>query len=173
MPSERLDQCLSAVPYAFPWDRLVADFKFRGQAALARPLAALLRSAPWAEHLLEQCDALVPIPISESRLRERGYNQALELSKALGTAKVQPGWLRRVRHTLAQHDLPRAQRLHAVRGSMAVAPQHAAQLRGRHVVLVDDVTTTGTTLREAARVLRHAGVAQVSALVLARTDSEH
>ncbi len=172
-PAQRLDACVCALPYAFPWDHLVAHFKFQGHTGLARPLAALLRSAPWAERLLEQCDALVPIPLSATRLRERGYNQALELARALHRSKTQPRWLRRVRHTPNQHDLPRAQRLRAVHGSLAVEPTLAAGLQGRHAVLVDDVMTTGATLREAARVLRLAGATQVSALVLARTDSGH
>jgi predicted amidophosphoribosyltransferase len=68
-----------------------------------------------------------------------------------------------------QHSLPREQRLRNLRGAFAAAPQHTEALRGQRVLLVDDVSTTGTTLRSAALALRQIGAAQVNGLVIART----
>lgn len=167
-----LDRCLAALPYAFPWTQLLGDFKFRDQLGLAHSFATLLRSTPWVEPALEQCDALVPIPLGAQRLRQRGYNQALVLARALDARRVQPGWLLRHHDTPEQHQLPRQERLRAMQGAFAIDPLQAPHLQGLRVVLLDDVMTTGATLWEAARVLRRHGVAHVTALALARADTE-
>ena len=78
-----LDACLAALPYAYPWSTLVADFKFHQQPGWAHSFALLLRSTPWVEPALEAADWIIPMPLSRERLRERGYNQALVLAKAL------------------------------------------------------------------------------------------
>lgn len=164
-----LDACLAAVPYAYPWSTLVADFKFRQHPGWASSLALVLRSAPWVEPALESADALLPMPLSKERLRERGYNQAHELACALDAAKVRPGVLLRIQDTPPQRTLSRSARLQSVRHAFAVDPLQAESLRNRHVVLVDDVMTSGASLHAAARTLRGAGVASITAVVLART----
>jgi predicted amidophosphoribosyltransferase len=65
----------------WPWPECVAEFKFRGDAGLAGPLAMLMRSTPWVEPAIEQADIVLPIPLSPARMRERGFNQALERGK--------------------------------------------------------------------------------------------
>jgi len=82
-----LDLCLAAVPYDYPWSRLVVDFKFGGQAAWAASFATLMRSTPWVEPTLEQADMLLPMPLSPQRLQERGFNQTLLLARALDRPK--------------------------------------------------------------------------------------
>lgn len=166
-----LDRCLAALPYAFPWARLIADFKFHAQTALAPSFATLLRSTPWVEPALEASNAVIPIPLGAQRLRERGYNQAVELARALEARKLQTQWLLRTRDTPEQHQLPRSERLKALKGAFAVDPLQAPRLQGARVVLIDDVMTTGATLFEAAQVLRQHGVAQITALALARADA--
>lgn len=166
-----VDRCLAALPYAYPWAQLIGDFKFRDQLGLVRSFATLLRSTPWVEPTLEQCDVLLPIPLGPQRLRQRGYNQALHLARALDPRRVQPGWLLRHHDTPEQHQLPRQERLRAVQGAFAVDPLHTARLQNQRVVLLDDVMTTGATLWEAARVLRQHGVAHITALALARADA--
>ncbi|MDT8989663.1 ComF family protein [Curvibacter sp. APW13] len=166
-----LDHCLAALPYAFPWARLIADFKFHAQTALAPSFATLLRSTPWVEPELEACDAVLPIPLGAQRLRERGYNQAAELARALEPRKLQTQWLLRTRDTPEQHQLARSERLKALKGAFALDPLHAPRLQGARVVLIDDVMTTGSTLFEAAGVLRQHGVAHITALALARADA--
>jgi ComF family protein len=165
-----LDACLAACSYAWPWPDAIAGFKFRGDAGWARPFATLLRSAPWVEPALEQCDVVLPMPLSPARLRERGFNQAHELARRLSPAKTDATLLLRTRDTPAQSGLRRADRLRNLRGAFAVEPLRADAVRGRRVVLVDDVMTSGASLFAAAGVLRLAGAAHLTAVVLARTD---
>lgn len=164
-----LDACLAALPYAYPWSTLIADFKFRQHPGWAGSFALLLRSAPWVEPALEAADWLIPMPLSSQRLRERGYNQAQVLAMALDAPKVAQSLLLRVIDTPAQRTLPRHERLRSVDHAYAVDPLKASQLQGRRVVLLDDVMTTGASLQAGAKALRAAGAAHITGLVLART----
>lgn len=167
-----LDACHAAVDYGYPWAGAIAEFKFRGDPGWAGALATLLRSTPWVEPTLDAADLVLPIPLAPQRLRERGFNQALQLARALAAPKVDAAVLLRLRHTAPQSGLGRAARLRNLQGSFAVEPLHADRLRERRVVLVDDVMTTGATLQAAAAVLRQAGAARVDAVVLARTPAD-
>ena len=153
--------------YGFPLDRLVPRFKFHGDLAagalLAGLLAPTLAAAPRPQ-------ALVPVPLHRRRLRERGYDQALELARPLARALDVPllaDALRRTRATAAQSTLRAGARRRNVRGAFGVS---ASARWPAHVALVDDVMTTGATLRECARVLRAAGVARVDVWVAARAE---
>ena len=165
-----LDACLAACTYAWPWPDAIAAFKFRGEAGWAIPFATLLRSAPWVEPALEASDIVLPMPLASRRLRERGFNQAHELARRLAPTKTDATLLLRTRETPAQSGLSRAERLRNLRGAFAVEPLRAHTLRGRRILLVDDVMTSGASIFTAAEVLRQAGAAYVSAIVLARTD---
>jgi len=172
-----LDRCLAAVDYAYPWDDLIARFKFRDEPGLAGMLAERMLAAPGAEDLIAGSDWLVPVPLKAQRLTSRGYNQAWELVKALRArlTHAPPGLadaLVRLGDAPDQHSLARDQRLRNLRGAFAAAPQRVAALRGKRVLLVDDVSTTGTTLQSAALALRQAGVARVQGLVIARTPHQ-
>lgn len=166
-----LDLCLTATAYAWPWMDLIARYKFRQQPGWAEPLATLMRSTPWAEDTLDKADWVLPIPLSVQRLAERGYNQSWLLARHLSPHRADAQLLLRTRDTPSQRTLPRAERLANLVGAFAVEPLRAAQLRGKKVVLIDDVMTSGASLHTAARVLRAAGATQVSALVLARTEA--
>jgi ComF family protein len=168
-----LDACHAAVSYDYPWSALIAQFKFNGQAGWARSFAMLMRSAPWVEPALDRADVVLPLPLSARRLAERGFNQALLLARSLAPRKTRSDLLLRVRHTSAQTALDRKDRLRNVKGAFAVDPHLFSQLRGVHVVLVDDVMTSGASICTAAAVLRQAGAAHITALVLARTDAPH
>lgn len=163
------DACIAAVDYAYPWADALAQFKFRGDPGWARALATLMRSTPWMEPALESADRVLAVPLSTERLRERGFNQSALLARQLAGAKADCHTLLRLHATEAQSGLPRAQRLRNLRGAFAVEPARAASLRGQRVVLIDDVMTTGATLHAATLALREAGVAHVTAAVLART----
>ena len=163
------DACIAAVDYAYPWADALAQFKFRGDPGWARALATLMRSTPWMEPALEAADRVLAVPLSTERLRERGFNQSAVLARQLAGAKADCHTLLRLHATEAQSGLPRAQRLRNLRGAFAVEPARAASLRGQRVVLIDDVMTTGATLHAATLALREAGVAHVTAAVLART----
>lgn len=164
-----LDACLAAVAYDWPWADCVTQFKFGAQPGWAGALATVMRSTPWVEPALEQAALVVPMPLARERLAERGYNQALLLARHLAPDKTDATLLLRTRHTAAQSALTRAERLQNVQGAFAVEPLRAHELRGRRVVLVDDVMTTGASLRAAASALRLAGAAHITALVFART----
>ena len=172
-----LDQTLAAVSYAYPWSGLMADFKFGGNPGWAGFFAGLLLQTPGVTEALDslhQDDWLLPLPLSAERLRQRGFNQSWEITRSLATlsqtrARLDAQLLLRVRHDPPQNELPRAARLVNVEQAYAVEPLRVRQLQGRRVLLVDDVMTTGASLQAAAQVLRKAGVAQITALVVART----
>src|SRR6185369_8925021 len=134
-----LDACHAAVAYEFPWLALIAQYKFNGQAGWARSFATLMRSAPWIEPALDEADLVLPMPLSRERLAERGFNQALLLARSLSPEKTEAQLLLKVRDTAVQTSLDRKDRLANVKGAFAVEPLSASKLRGRRVVLVDDV----------------------------------
>ncbi len=165
-----LDLCLAAVPYEYPWSGLITRYKFGASPGWSAALALLMRSTPWAEPALDAADQVLPLPLSRERLRQRGFNQALELARTLAPGKVESALLQRLRDTPAQSALPRDQRLRNVRGAFGVVPGKEGHVAGRRVVLVDDVMTSGATLFAAARALRAAGASHITGLVLARTE---
>jgi len=165
-----IDQALAAVTYDFPWSSLITQFKFREHTGWAGSFAMLMRSAPWVEPALESADWLLPMPLSRMRLKERGFNQALLLARALEPEKVRSDILLRVKETPPQSSLPRTERLLAVQGAYALEPKHIALVQGKRIVLVDDVMTTGASLHAAALTLRRSGAAHITALVFARTE---
>jgi ComF family protein len=164
-------RCVCAVDYTFPWNVLIADLKFNASVELARPLAGQLLGAVLRTPG-EQPELLLPIPLSRSRLAQRGFNQAWELTRHLScrlgigcSAHV----LERPVDSAHQADLPLTQRLQNLRGVFFVNPRLRDRVAQRHVALVDDVMTSGATLREAAATLLRAGAARVDVWVIART----
>ena len=163
-----LDRTVAALDYAFPWDGLLQRFKF--QQALELRSILVDRLMPLIDEDLP--DLLLPVPISAQRLRERGYNQSQLLARSLARHLRLPcpdGLLLRMRDGAHQARLPLAERAGNVRGVFAIEPRRLAELQGQHVVIVDDVMTSGATLFEIARVLRAAGATRVQAWVIART----
>lgn len=160
-----VDAFVSAFEYVFPVDRLVQRFKFNADFACGRWLA--LRLATRAR-TPERPDVLVPVPLAPARLRERGFNQALEAAKVLG-AELGIGIARRgierTRDTPPQQALGRAERRANVRGAFRCT----LPLRGAHAAIVDDVATTGATVGSLAAVLKDMGATRVSVWTLART----
>ncbi len=159
-----LDAVHAAFDYLFPLDRLLPRLKFHGDFAAGRVLAQCMAERFAA---LPRPHAIVPVPLHRTRLRSRGYDQTLELARPLARMlglALDTGLLVRRRATQAQSRLDEAARQRNLHGAFAV---RAGPLPA-HVALVDDVMTTGATLRAAATALRAAGVARVDAWVCAR-----
>lgn len=164
-----MESCFSAVVYQWPWTECLARFKFRQDTGLAGSLAALMLRTPGVPEALAGADITLPLPLSPQRLAERGYNQSLLLARALPAPGLHTDLLIRTRHTSPQRAMTREQRLKSLRGAFAVNTLRTSAIRGRRVILVDDVMTTGATLNAAASALRAAGAAHITALVVART----
>ena len=164
-----LDLCIAAVAYAYPWSGLITSYKFNSNPGSAATFATLLRSTPWAEPALESADLVVPMPLSRQRLQTRGFNQALLLAKELKPGKTEARVLLRIKDTPAQSALGRKERLQSVKDAFAVDPLLAAQVRGKRIVLIDDVMTSGASLYAAALALRDAGAMHITGMVIART----
>ena len=156
----------AAFVYAPPLDFLVQRFKFGGRLECGRLLGQL-----FTERLDEPpVDCLLPVPLHVTRLRERGFNQALVLALALSRATsipIAPKLLVRTRATSVQTTLSAGQRRRNVRGAFNVR----ASPRGLRVGIVDDVLTTGATVDEAARALRRGGAVDVLVLAVARAQT--
>ena len=149
--------------YAWPLAPLIQHYKYAGNLALARLLARAI-----ADRLDRSADLIIPLPLAPQRLRERGFNQALEIARLLSGSTgvpLAPHACRRVRDTMPQAALPWAERARNIRGAFVCD----ADLGGLRVAVVDDVMTTGATLNEIARNLLQAGAAEVQGWVVART----
>ena len=160
----------AAVLYGGLVREAIHAFKFGGRRGLATPLGDLLAELVGLSALPGALpDALVPVPLHPRRARERGYDQALllarRLERALGVPVVADA-LRRAVPTQPQTDLDAAARRRNVRDAFVVS--RPERITGRHVVLVDDVLTTGATAGECARSLYRAGAAAVGVLTVAR-----
>ncbi|MCX7868771.1 MAG: ComF family protein [Terrimicrobiaceae bacterium] len=147
---------------------LIHRLKYAGAAWAARPLAQIARRAFHDPRLDGSCDALVPVPLHALRERERGYNQARllagHLAKFLHLPVAEP--LLRIRRTETQTHFDRRRRMRNLQGAFAL--RQDADVKGKHLVLVDDVLTTGSTLEECARVLLQGGAASIRAVTAAR-----
>jgi ComF family protein len=146
--------------------RLLLRFKFHNGLGLA----AVLQELTWrAWQGRDRPDVVLPVPLHAARLRQRGFNQSLELARPLARrlgARLAPRAMARTRHTRPQMTLSGPARLSNLKGAFRADP---GAVDGRRVLLVDDIMTTGSTLTEAAGALLKAGAGHVDALVLART----
>ena len=160
--------------YGFPWDRLIAANKFEARTELSAVLAQRLHQAVVAAPG-PAAELVLPVPLSQERLAERGYNQAWELARRVARLAGLPARadvLLRPLDSAHQAALDRAERQRNLRRAFMVDPRQRAVLQGQRVALVDDVMTTGTTVREAATALMRAGAASVQVWVLARTPAD-
>lgn len=176
-PSMYCGECLQSPP---PWLslRLIGPYshhlreailrgKFHGDTALLSALGTLLGRLIRARPFARAPEAIVPIPLHPARLRERGFNQSLEIAKGMAGElglPPSPHLLERVRDTPSQRTLKREGRIANLKDAFRGHPA----VRGKHILLADDVMTTGSTLKIASNALLKAGAASVSAAVLAR-----
>lgn len=165
-----VDACHAAVSYGYPWSALVARFKFGGEAGWAGAFSDLLLRDPVLRDRIAASRWVVAMPLSRERLAQRGFNQAHELARHLAPGKADARLALRVRDTASQAELDHDRRQANVHRAFALEPSRAASVRGQHVLLVDDVMTTGASLFALAQVFREAGAAEVAAAVFARTE---
>ena len=154
--------------FVAPLPTIIHQFKYYNSFALARPLAEAMASAWMDWRPADQVDWVCPIPLHPDRLKERGYNQSALLAYHFSQIVNLPYTdvlLHRTKNTPPQARLDRAKRIENVRDAFAVGH---GDLTGKHILLVDDVCTTGATLDAAALCLRSAGAQNVSAYCLAR-----
>ncbi len=165
-----LDACHALFGYQPPVNRWIHALKFDQDLAVARLLGQLLADR-LTRSPLGQAPSLLPVPLHPSRLRQRGYNQALELVRPL----LDNGWTlsrcrcQRKRYTAAQMGLAARHRRRNLSGAFSVN----GRLDRQHILLIDDVMTTGATLNELACTLKKAGAERVEAWVIARALKQH
>ena len=159
------DTVIALGRYDEPWGQLVRAFKFDGERAVGRWLAArLARAAVWTA-LAETIDVVSFVPMTPAERRDRGFNQARVLARGVSRRLKRPmkKTLAKVRPTFPQSALSAARRRENLREAFRAIPS-----RGKHILLVDDICTTGSTAEACARELKRAGSASVSVLVVAR-----
>jgi len=164
--SPRFDHGYIPLRYAYPLDHLISNFKFRGKLAEGRLLSGLVGDF-LVQQRCELPELIIPVPLHASRLRERGFNQALELARPLAKRfglPVDSQMVVRNRATSSQMELSKKARRKNVRGAFELT----RQLQAQHVAIMDDVVTTGSTVNELAAVLRRGGAGRVDVWAVAR-----
>ena len=153
---------------------IVHALKYAGWRGVAEPMAARMARIPWPDDVVAERAAFIPVPLAASRLRERGYNQSALLARALSARchiPVRESCLVRTRRTATQTRLTPEERRHNVSGAFAVPVCERHSIRGAHLVLVDDVVTTGATLGECAATLFDAGARIISIVTFGRAPA--
>ncbi|NLV43588.1 MAG: ComF family protein [Candidatus Hydrogenedentes bacterium] len=168
-PNRQVRRIWGAVQYDGAISLAIRLFKFQGKTKLCEPLAALMVEFAQREMDPDQYDCIVPVPLYKVRKRERGFNQSQLLAEVLVRdlftgAVLEDTSLRRIRPTRAQSRLKTEERAMNVRGAFAV---QGDALKGKRVLLIDDVITTGDTITECAKTMRRAGAAEVDAFAVA------
>ena len=164
-----------ATDFGLPWSDLISRLKFRATPAVARTLSRLMVTA--VQDAQERApDLIVPIPLSRQRWRERGYNQSWLLAQGVAQSmdwsnRLCSQTLVRVKDTKRLMGMQADERRQHIQQAFQVNEALAHQVAGQHVVVVDDVMTTGATVNEAARTLWAAGAASVTGWFLARTPA--
>ncbi len=167
------DSARAAVLYDAASRPLILAFKHGDRVEAARPFARWMQVAGWSS--LERAELILPVPLHRWRLFRRRFNQSALLAQALAQESGLPvalDLLRRVKATASQGRLSRQARRRNLAGAFALAPGAAERLEGRHLLLVDDVMTSGATLDEASKVLRRARPTKIDVLTLARVLRE-
>jgi ComF family protein len=153
---------------------IIHALKYDGWRAAAEGMAERMARLAWPIDVVEERTALVPVPLSHARLRERGFNQSELIAGALASRWRIPVWtdlLSRQRNTETQTRLTPGDRLRNVAGAFDVSSSVATRLRGAHLVLVDDVVTTAATLNACAETLMQGGARIISYVTFGRARS--
>lgn len=168
-------RAIAAVDYGWPWAALVQQFKFNGADELTGTLATLLADAvARADGAANDVDAVIAVPLSDGRLRERGYNQSRLIARRVARLLRRPfidDFVLKLHDTPALSGLSREERARSLSQAFMVDPTLRARWQGARLAVVDDVLTTGTTIGTLAGTLQAAGLGEVQAWVVARTPA--
>jgi ComF family protein len=158
----------AAYPMRGPVRHAILANKYQGEFHYLRPMTDWLEEGFRRHAAVEQWDALVSVPLYPVRQRERGFNQSHELARALGRRQGIPVWscLRRIRPTSQQASLARSGRLRNLQGAFAL--KSTFDVSNKHLLIIDDVFTTGATAEACARVLMQNRASRVAVLTVAR-----
>lgn len=150
---------------------LVHALKYDGWSGVAGAMARRMARVDFPQDVVQERTALVPLPLSTTRQRERGYNQAERLATALAVHWRLPVWsdvVHRTRDTRSQVRLTPSERASNVSGAFMAVVRAQARLRGAHIVLVDDVITTAATINASAQALADGGARIISCVTFGR-----
>ncbi len=163
------DRARAAMRFSDVARDLVHLLKYGDRLDLVKPFASWMSRAD--DELLRDADALIPVPLHWTRLFQRRFNQSAELARAISRRRSVPvidNVLTRIRATPPQVGLARDERAKNMHGAFSVEKSLRGEIKGKRIVLVDDVLTTGATANACARILRRAGASRVDVLTLAR-----
>lgn len=166
--SHEFDRGYTCVQYGLYERGVLMDYKYRGKSYIGRKLGDILCDRMSLED--EVFDLIVPVPMHRKKQDRRGYNQAAVMAVRLAERKGIPcaaGLLERVRNTLPMKGLKPFDRYENLRGAFAVSGKNHYEIRGKRILLVDDIYTTGSTIDACSRVLRDAGAERICALTFA------
>jgi ComF family protein len=164
LPTKRNKKFFALAHYDGIIRQAIHNIKYRGHFAIIKEIAPLFPKPPFI------FDYLIPVPLSSQRLHDREFNQSLVLAQELGKKWQVPvlNYLKRTRDTKPQFNLPEKARFKNVHNAFVLISNFKFQISNSSVCLVDDVSTTGATLNECAKVLRQAGVKKVCAVCIAK-----
>jgi len=168
-PDQQQGKCISVLHYDSPVDYLIKRMKYHNQLSIAQLLGQLIANKI-KQTAYPLPSEIIPVPLHTRRLQQRGYNQAAEIAKAITQVLDIPLNLhicKRVKSTTPQFDLPASERVSNIKNAFALS----TQLQSKHLALVDDVMTTGSTVWELASTLLQAGAIQVDIWVCARAST--
>jgi ComF family protein len=157
--------------FSLPYNNLIYNLKYHGKTKVAKILGLALANLINSDPILSRADYMVPIPLHQSRLRERDYNQAELLAKEASGASgiMYLNCLKRKRNTRSQTQLSFNKRVENVKEAFVVKKEFLASIHNRRIILIDDVITSGATLGAAGKTLLESGAGEIYAAVIAAT----
>ena len=158
--------------YAYPIDAMMLRYKYGNMLNLGNTFGEFLAEKIVLENHFKNIDLIIPMPMHPQRLKERGFNQALEIAKVLTKnckEKLDYKSIERIKLTPPQASLPLKERVKNIKGAFKVNANKLDKLQGKRIAIIDDVMTTGASLNELAKTLKNAGTSHVECWVIART----
>jgi ComF family protein len=169
--SPPIDYLISSLQYAYPVGYLVSQLKFQRDLTHAKIFSQLLLETLQAHYMRQPSqlpEIIIPVPLHKKRIRQRGFNQALEIAQPIAAKlniPISANTIKRIKYTKAQSLLNAVERRKNLRNSFALSKP----VKAKHIVLLDDVVTTGTTVYELAALLKKSGVQEVGVWTVARS----